>query len=448
MRQLASLFLCFLLTVTLLWTSTGPAHAVSYDFNALSGSDTSPYANPNGQDNWTSEGFIFSSPISSWFVGVSQTLGFDGTQALRFDRIGPGYGADASRINDGAFAIPTFAGLVTEAFFQADFGVGHWGNLFALGYDANTDSKIRKTTPNEIGPRLIIGSQSDVGVQVMDATGTITKVPLSNVSAFGGHWVRLRLVMDFTANGGQGSGDVYFQNLTNGDTSLQPVTGLQDINLGLTPGSGDASDPANWNGMWGHMEGATNELDNILVETTMKLAIDIKPRHCPNKLKIKSDDDSSSSDDGSSGGKKGNLKVAILGTQDFDVRTIDVTTLSINGVSPVKSKFKDVTAPSALELCDCEKLPKDTYEDLELKFNRQDIIATLGTVQDGDAIELTLTGNLLESEGGTDIYGTDCVLIEVKGRHGGSSDDKSSGHKKHHHGSDDDSSSGHKKKKK
>ncbi len=164
----------------------------------------------------------------------------------------------------------------------------------------------------------------------------------------------------------------------------------------------------------------------------IELAIDINPRHCPNILKVKNkgkdDDGSGSSDDGSSGGKKGNLKVAILGTQDFDVRTIDVATLCINGVTPVKSKIKDVTAPSALEPCDCEKLPKDTYEDLELKFNRQDIIATLGTIQDGDIIALTLTGNLL---GGSTFAGKDCIVIKIKGKKGGSSDDdSSSGHKK------------------
>jgi hypothetical protein len=146
--------------------------------------------------------------------------------------------------------------------------------------------------------------------------------------------------------------------------------------------------------------------------------VDIKPKHCPNKLKIKKkgkdDDDSSSSDDDSSGGKKrkGDCKVAILGTEDFDVTTIDITTLNINGVVPVKSKFKDVTAPAfKIEPCDCEKLPKDTYEDLELKFNSQDIIATLGTVQDGDIRELTLTGNLLD---GTAIVGKDCVVIKGK----------------------------------
>ena len=144
--------------------------------------------------------------------------------------------------------------------------------------------------------------------------------------------------------------------------------------------------------------------------------IDIKPEHCPNRLKLKYDDDSSSDD------KKADLKVAILGTQNLQVRTIDIDSIRLNGVAPAKSKIKDVTAPSALELPDCEKLGKDTYKDLVLKFNSQDVIATLGAVNDGEQKTLTLTGNLLEEFGGTAIEGKDCVLIEDKG------DDNSSGH--------------------
>jgi hypothetical protein len=269
MRQLASLFLCFLFTVTLLWSTTDSAHAVGYNFNALSGNDN-PITDLDGQDNWTTQGFgVNGVPDLSRIMGVTATLGFDGTPALRFQEQGPGVGADASRLNDGAFSIPTFDGSETEAFIQADFGFGAWGNQFALGYDTNADSIIRRSTPNEIGPRLSIGCFEQAGVSVTNAAGITTKVPVSNVNAGCTEWVRLRLVMDFTANGGQGSGDVYFKNLTNGDTCLQPVTGLQGINLGLNPGSGDASDPVNWNGMWGHMEGATNELDNIRVETSI-----------------------------------------------------------------------------------------------------------------------------------------------------------------------------------
>ncbi len=127
----------------------------------------------------------------------------------------------------------------------------------------------------------------------------------------------------------------------------------------------------------------------------IEVALDIKPQSCPNPLNVKS---------------KGLLPVAILGTDDFDVSSIDITTLKLNGEAPVKNSFEDVTAPTALPApCDCEELVPDTYQDLTLKFDRQAIIATLGAVENGDEILLTLTGELTD---GTPIEGSDCVVIK------------------------------------
>jgi hypothetical protein len=128
--------------------------------------------------------------------------------------------------------------------------------------------------------------------------------------------------------------------------------------------------------------------------------VDIKPGSCPNPFNVKS---------------KGMLPIAILGKADFDVRTIDVGTLVLNGIAPIKTGFEDVTTPaSKIDPCDCEALDGDAYEDLVLKFDRQDILATLGVVNEGDVVQLTLTGYLLEASGGTPILGSDCVLIKAK----------------------------------
>jgi hypothetical protein len=127
------------------------------------------------------------------------------------------------------------------------------------------------------------------------------------------------------------------------------------------------------------------------------ITIDIKPRHCPNRFSMRSN---------------GKLRVAILGTEYFDVRGIDVDSIRVNNLvapfKPSEAKFKDVTCPSALKLPDCEVLGPDTYEDLVLEFNIQEIAASLGDVKDGDLVQLTLTGILLD---GTLIKGVDCVLI-------------------------------------
>ena len=99
--------------------------------------------------------------------------------------------------------------------------------------------------------------------------------------------------MDLNANGKQGSGTVWYQNLTLRDPGLRPVPGLQNINLALDRHATDASNPKKWDEMWLHMEGATNQLDNIVIDDG----------HKPKK-RGSSDDDSSgrskSSDEGSS----------------------------------------------------------------------------------------------------------------------------------------------------
>ena len=99
-----------------------------------------------------------------------------------------------------------------RSYFQADFGVGFWGNQFALGYDANEDGVIRKTDSTEIGPTLLIGcrnvSGGEAGVRLIDAVGNTTLVPITVVSDGSGcgDWIRLRLVMDLKANDKQGPG--------------------------------------------------------------------------------------------------------------------------------------------------------------------------------------------------------------------------------------------------
>jgi hypothetical protein len=128
--------------------------------------------------------------------------------------------------------------------------------------------------------------------------------------------------------------------------------------------------------------------------------IDIKPGSCPNPLNT---------------GSKGVLPVAALGMADFDVREIDVSSVTLEGVEPLRWNYEDVATPFPGELCDCWTEGPDGYDDLTLKFDNQEILDALGEVQDGDKIELTLTGNLLD---GTEMTGSDCVVIIDRGEGG------------------------------
>ena len=135
---------------------------------------------------------------------------------------------------------------------------------------------------------------------------------------------------------------------------------------------------------------------------TIQVAVDIKPGSCPNPLNVKD---------------KGVLPVAILGTADFDVTTVDIASIRLSGVAPVRSALEDVATPvgDGADECACTSDGPDGYLDLKLKFDVQAIVAALGPVHDGDVAPLMLTGTLLEESGGLPIEGKDCVIILSKG---------------------------------
>jgi len=151
-------------------------------------------------------------------------------------------------------------------------------------------------------------------------------------------------------------------------------------------------------------EGGTNSV--LLwgkVVTRPPLDIDIKPQSCPNPLRVNFNGN-------------GVIPVAILGTEDFDVLDIDVATIALEGVSPVRSSFEDVSTPFDGEDCECTTDGADGYLDLTLKFNRQDILTALeGILGDLSEIEhktevpLYLTAQLMGEE--TTLEGSDCIRI-------------------------------------
>jgi len=133
------------------------------------------------------------------------------------------------------------------------------------------------------------------------------------------------------------------------------------------------------------------------VAAQVPVSVDIKPQSCPNPLNTNS---------------KGVLPVAILGTADFDVTTVDPTTVLLEGVAPVDDSLEDVSTPVVVGYpCECDTLGPDGYMDLTLKFKTQDIVGALGAMNDGDVIVLTLTGT---TYAGTLIQGQDCVVIIKK----------------------------------
>ena len=172
-------------------------------------------------------------------------------------------------------------------------------------------------------------------------------------------------------------------------THTYAAAGLYTVTLTVTDDEG-ATDSATTNAT------ITSESSNV--------PIDIKPGSCPNPFKLKC---------------KGCISVlpaAVLGTEEFDVTTIDPETVMITregveaGVPLTRHSYEDVGTPFEGELCDCHELNGDGYMDLTLKFKIADLIDELKLyqIEARETIPLTLVG---ETYDGTPIRGEDCIWI-------------------------------------
>lgn len=152
-----------------------------------------------------------------------------------------------------------------------------------------------------------------------------------------------------------------------------------------------------------YLWGGIGRLDLKLVVEFIGVPMDIKPQACPNPLNVKS---------------QGVLPAAILGTEAFDVTQIDPASVRLERVASLHSSLEDVGTPfepfiDKEDAFDCTDEGPDGFPDLTLKFDTQEIVATLGEVEDGETLILTLEGELFDS---TSIVGEDVVLILKKGK--------------------------------
>ena len=140
-------------------------------------------------------------------------------------------------------------------------------------------------------------------------------------------------------------------------------------------------------------EGSGIFYDNInFDQQPLAVNLDLKPGGCPNPINSRA---------------RGAYPAALLGTMDFDVNSIDVASLQLAGVAPIRSDYEDVATPFDGDLCGCTEDGRDGFMDLTIKFDNQDLLDAIGPGMGGYRT-LTLTGNLLD---GTPIEGRDCVLM-------------------------------------
>lgn len=141
------------------------------------------------------------------------------------------------------------------------------------------------------------------------------------------------------------------------------------------------------------------------------VALDIKPTSCPNPVNTKSN---------------GVVPVAILGSDEIDVTQIDLDSIRLAGLAPIRSDLEDVATPyepltGKETTLDCTEEGPDGYLDLTLKFAPQDLLEAVtlyfgAELIDGEAYVLPVTGNILTEDGSIPLVGEDVVKILKKGK--------------------------------
>ena len=158
-----------------------------------------------------------------------------------------------------------------------------------------------------------------------------------------------------------------------------------------------------WSGDYEAETGAEIGTEDITIEVKpIPVPLDIKPGSCPNPINVT---------------KNGVQSVAIVGTDELDVYTINPESVALMGVPPLRWAYEDVATPYepylGKEDCklDCTTAGPDGYMDLVFKFETLALVEAIGDCEDGQCLVLSLTGNFFD---GRAIMGEDVVWILAK----------------------------------
>ncbi|MEL7448260.1 MAG: choice-of-anchor D domain-containing protein [Pseudomonadota bacterium] len=131
--------------------------------------------------------------------------------------------------------------------------------------------------------------------------------------------------------------------------------------------------------------------------------LDVLPQTCPNDLDVNE-------------ALTERVVVAIMGTADLDVSTIDVTSIRVNGICPSRSRTEDIGTPfepfaGRDDPDDCNDLGADGFDDLVLEFRRYRFLERFGNVSNGDVRDVKLRAEFKSQFGGGVMVGQDVVVI-------------------------------------
>lgn len=188
--------------------------------------------------------------------------------------------------------------------------------------------------------------------------------------------------------------EIHFE-LTNNLDDPNEVQFTYELNL--TKGENSISTVATDNAGNSSSDSRSVTYEPIIEETAPPAGVlDIKPGSCKNPFNVKA---------------KGVLPVVLLGSSDLNVELLNPDTFLLNGVTPLRYVIADDAALVEHEMCENDF--GDGYADLVLKFSRQEILSSLGSVNDGDVISLLFSA---ETDDGNIMETADIITIISRGK--------------------------------
>lgn len=226
-----------------------------YDFNSLA---TGTH-NLNGQDGWVTH---YQTAASSQDFDVDYVCGSDMAPdesiAVWYPYGGSGVGRTATRKASPNFNFSFQQGGIMD--LEMDMLRTWWGNFFGVGFDGDGDGCILPGM-NDVdgGVYLFCKGQGESGhAKLHLPNGTSVEFAFDE-----GGWNRYKMSFDFTAFDGEGSVTVFVKPGCEGEWIQQAAA--TNVNMHLTPGSGDKNDYQVWDGLFFHSQGGTGGFDNLLV---------------------------------------------------------------------------------------------------------------------------------------------------------------------------------------
>lgn len=136
----------------------------------------------------------------------------------------------------------------------------------------------------------------------------------------------------------------------------------------------------------------------------VEVPIDVHPRSCPNPFQA---------------ARRGVVPVAVVGTADFDVTTVDLATVRLEGVAPLRWSFQDVVTPyepytGKTAADECTTAGPDGVLDLVLHFDAPSLAAALAPMTDREVRAVVLTGEFVIAGVAYDFVGEDVIRIQTR----------------------------------